>query len=278
MSRTEVHHGHKNIDVAYHVVWDFRRDALRWLGNAPIGINFHPLATDFREWLLRKGSFPVLARDDDQLPYNYSNPYTFHGSVLASILANCINDAHDFHATNDIAEPAKIEMQRIRIYNEFVLYAARLCEALIKQLLHCTQIGKKYYKTASLGTLLSTECRGCRNSKSQRHKLSLLGSLAHRYHLCLEFEHCLSDHLRIVGRRRNIEAAHSDTQFLNIRTAEESRAQMSRDLLEIGSDLVHMLQHIAEIEQSMIGELVDRYPSIRVSGAAKRALVEAPLR
>ena len=86
----------------------------------------------------------------------------------------------------------------------------------------------------------------------------MLGSLAHRYKLCLEFDQCLIEHLKIVNRRRNLEAAHSDTQALNIRSATESRAQLEHDTLKVGNEFVHMLEHISDLEIEMRKEIKSR--------------------
>ena len=252
---TDKHIGHGLDDIAYHVKWGFRREAFIWSPNAQTGINFHPIATELRQWLLRKGRFSVFAKEHMEEPYAHSNPYTYRASLLAAILADVINDSHAEATSTAPVDPMEADIRRVRIYNEQILYTARICEALIKQLLYCTQIGKKYYENAALGALLSTECRGCKSSGAKRHKLSLLGSLAHRYHLCLPFEHCLFEHLKIVTRRRNVEAAHSDVQVLQIRTAATSRQQLQADSVEAGEELVHMLQHISDLEQKMLGEL-----------------------
>lgn len=61
--------------------------------------------------------------------------------------------------------------------------------------------------------------------------------------------------MKIVGRRRNIDAAHSDTPTLNIRSTEESREQLNTDTIELGNEFVHMLEHISEIEDNMIREI-----------------------
>lgn len=249
------HIGHGDADIAYHVEWGFRPEALRRRNGIPIGVNLYPIATEFHQWMLRKGQLSVFAEEDRQRCDAYSNPYTYHCSSLATILAVAINDSHSMASSSAPLDAMVAEVQRIRIYNEQVLYIARLCEALIKQLLYCTQIGARYYKDVSLGGLLSTECRGCKGSGAKRHKLSLLGSLAHRYGLCLPFEKCLFEHLKIVGRRRNVEAAHSEAQLLKIRSAPASREQLMIESLDAGNELVHMLQHISDLENHMIREL-----------------------
>ena len=249
------HVGHGSADIAYHVEWGFRREALLWDGDAPVGVNFHPLATELYEWLQRRGPFTVFAEEHRAIPGAYTNPFTFDASTLITILASVINDSHAIATSDMPGDPLETEVARVRSYNEQCLYVVRVCEALIKQLLHCTQIPRRYYARASLGSLLSTECRGCRNSGQQRHKLSLLGSLAHRYHLCHEFEGCLMQHLALAGRRRNTSAAHSAVPSLNIRSAAESRRQLMEDSVALGNEFVHMLGHLRNLETRMDNEL-----------------------
>lgn len=249
---------HPDPSIAYHFDWDFRREAAMWVGDRAIGINFHPLATELRLWLLRQGQFSVFTEDHKGSLASLSNPYSCHASVIAAILSNSVNSSHQFATGNEVMDEMEADIERIRLYNEQVLYTARFCEATIKQLLYCTQISESYYKAAALGALLSSECKVCKGSGKPRHKISMLGSLAHRYHLCLPFEHCLFEHLKIVNRRRNIEAAHSETQGLRLRPSGESRAQLARDSMEVGNELVHMLQHIGDLELRMKGELKSR--------------------
>jgi len=113
-------------------------------------------------------------REDKKDANAYSNPYTYHASVLATILAAAINDAHSVATDTASIDAADADIRRIRIYNEQILYIARLCEALIKQLLYCTQIPKKYYAKASLGTLLSTSVVAARAVIPGSEQFSLL--------------------------------------------------------------------------------------------------------
>lgn len=242
------HVSHADSSIAYHFDWGFRKEALLWDGKYPIGVNFHPLATEFHQWLLQKGQFSVFAEDHKNMVFSLTNPYTYHASVIAAILARAINSTYEFSTSTAPLDDMEADIERIRVYNEQILYTARLCEATIKQLLYCTQVPKSYYKDASLGALLSVECRVCKGSGKPRHKISLLGSLAHRYRLCLPFEQCLFEHLKIVNRRRNVEAAHSETQALRIRSASASRAQLMQDSSDAGNELVHMLQHVSDLE------------------------------
>jgi hypothetical protein len=95
---------------------------------------------------------------------------------------------------------------------------------------------------------------GCRSSKEDRHKVSLLGSLAHRYSLCNSYEQCLNEHMKIVNRRRDVEAAHSGvTEFVD-RAVPVARRQLGDDTSDLGDNFVHMLGHISDIEQRMFLE------------------------
>ena len=70
------HVGHGRDDIAYHVVWGFRAEAFVWEDAKPIRLNFHPVATEFYDWLLRKGQFSVFTEEHRGQPNSYTNPYT----------------------------------------------------------------------------------------------------------------------------------------------------------------------------------------------------------
>ena len=249
------HIPHKGKNTAYHMEWEFRREAAMWIGDRPVGPNFHPLASELRGWLLRQGNLWVLSPKES----HFTNPYTCDTSVLAVAFAAIVNDCAAFGKNTEPLSPLDAEIKCIRLYTEYVLYMARLSEAFIKQLLFCTTFDEGSYRGAALGSLLSKDCGGCQSSKEKRHKVSLLGSLAHRYHLCHSYEGCLNDHMKIVNRRRDVEAAHSGvTKFAQKfadKSASEMREQFDKELIEMGSDFVHMLQHISEIEDRMLNEL-----------------------
>jgi hypothetical protein len=249
------HIPHKDKDIAYHMEWAFRKEFARWLGERPIGPNFYPAGTDLRNWLLQKGNLRVFSAEDKLLAHSYTNPYTYDASVLAVTFSAIINDGAAFTESSEQMNPLDAEIKRTRLYGELVLYTARLCEVLIKQLLFCTTFPRKYYKRAALGALSIMECNGCRNSEDKRHKISLLGSLAHRYRLCHKYEHCLNQHLTIANRRRNLEAAHSGVAEFVTRSVSAVREQVGKDLTEIGDDFIHMLEHISEIESKMLEEM-----------------------
>jgi hypothetical protein len=255
MSSNDHHQSHPSPGIDYHFEWEFRREAALWMSDLAIGVNIHPLATEFRQWLLREGHFSVFTEEHKGTPRSLTNPYSYHASVVAAILAKSINASHAFATGSDQLDDMEADIERIRIYNEQVLYAARFCEATTKQLLYCTQIPESYYKKAAIGTLLSTGCIDCRGSGRPRHRISMLGSLAHRYGLCMGFDQCLIEHLKIVNRLRNTEAAHAEVQSVRLRPSAESRAQLARDSFDIGNELVHMLQHVADLEDCIIKEL-----------------------
>lgn len=255
MTSETTHSDHQDPNIAYHFDWGFRNEALRWIGIQPVGANFIPLASEIYLWLQQRGHFSLLAEEHKNQPYSCTNPYTYHASAIAGVFSRVVNATHTFATSSEEMDSTDAELERVRLFNEQVLYTARLCEALIKQLAYCTQIPSKYYANASLGALLSTECRMCKGSGKPKHKISILGSLAHRYQLCMPIEACLMEHLKIVNRRRNAEAAHSESQAINIRTSQESRAQLAHDSHEAGTELVHMLSHLADLERAIGSEL-----------------------
>ena len=57
--------------------------------------------------------------------------------------------------------------------------------------------------------------------------------------------------MKIVNRRRNIEAGHSAVGDFEPKTVSEVRSQLKLELVKIGDELQHMLTHIADIEQRM---------------------------
>ena len=259
------HIPHKDKNVAFHIEWDFRNEAVISANGLPLRPNFYPLATELRNWMLQEGQLWFFSPKDKSLPGSFTNPYTYDGSILAITYAQVINDSHAFSEDKTSMDPVQAEIKRIRLYTENVLYAARLSEAFIKQLLFCTTFLEGDYRRVALGSLLSKECSGCRASKEKRHKLSLLGSLAHRYRLCGPYEKCLHNHMGIVNRRRDLEAAHSGVATFTDESTLVARKQLGDDLTKIGNEFIHMLQHISDIEQKMIEEL-----NPRIKAEAKR--------
>lgn len=72
---------------------------------------------------------------------------------------------------------------------------------------------------------------------------------------CLALEHCMLDHLKIVGDRRKVDAAHSSAPTLNPRSAAASRADLRALLDEAGHGLGHMADHIGTYERKLLAEL-----------------------
>ncbi|WP_211453232.1 hypothetical protein [Collimonas antrihumi] len=240
-----------------HHPWSYGPRCFLWLGSDIAGINFLPLATEMRAWLKRKGNLSLVLERGEEGKGGYSNPYTFSGASLGVIFSRVVNSWHDYTNSESIDhDEVAAEIERLRIYNEVVLYAARFCEAVIKQLLYCTQVPEKRFKGMALGALLESPCPSCKRANGkQPHSVSMVGTLAHPFHLCLEFEHCAMDHMALVNTLRNTEAAHSDIQMLDIRTVAESKAQLAKDCDEVLSGFLHMLSHLENLEQCMLEDL-----------------------
>ena len=246
------HIPHKDRTVAYHMEWGFRRQAAVWIGTTPIRVNFYPFSTELRNWMLRQpdrlGIF--LAKDQE-----LTNQYTYDASILTTIFQYIVNEGAKFPQGVSGCGAYEAEARRIRLFAEYVLYTTRLCEAFIKQVLFLTTFPESYYRSSALGSLLTKECDGCRGSKGKRHKLSLLGSLAHRYGRCDAYEHCLHPHMSIANRRRNLEAAHSGVSPFRLRSIDELSQEFQSEFTTVGEDLIHMLLHISEIETNVLEEL-----------------------
>lgn len=240
-----------------HHPWAYRPDCFRWLGSDIAGINILPLATEMRAWLMQKGNLALPPEREMEAKGGYSNPYTFNGVTLSLILSRVVNTWHDYINSKSINnDEVETEIERLRIYNEVVLYAARFCEVVIKQLLHCTQVPEKQFKRMALGELLESSCPSCKKMNGNKpHSVSMVGTLAHPFHLCLEFEHCAMDHMALVNTLRNTQAAHSDIQMLEIRTVAESKAQLANDCEVVLSRFVHMLSHLENLEQCILNDL-----------------------
>lgn len=247
-----------------HHSWDFRPHAFRWAGPQIVGINFVPLAKEMRAWLMQRGQLHILSTADYLEISGYYNPYAYSGSALTLIMSRVINAFHDFVTTETLGlDEIDAEIERLRLYNEVLLYAARICEVAIKQLLYCTHIPESRYKRMALGALLESPCPSCKEKNGDRpHLVSMVGTLAHPFHLCLEFEHCAMDHMDLVNRLRNSQAAHSGIQALKIRSVEESKAHLLKDCDEVLNGFLHMLSHLEELENRMLEDLVEKGEAI----------------
>lgn len=224
-----------------------------------------PFAAEMSLWTQRKISeLPLHTKLSAELTCHPKNPYTYSLGAISLALGSAINSAGEFIESKAPIDPIDAEISRIRYESELVIYAARFCEAAIKQMLYCTQVPMNLYKRATMGELLARECRSCKAAKRERHDISLLGALAHRFFLCRMLDGCAFDHLQMVARRRNLEASHSDSQAIHPRTAAESRNHLAKSLGEIGYELGHMADHIGKIEEKMFAEIeliIGSYPA-----------------
>lgn len=247
--------GPRGVHEATHPAWGYRREALVWINNKPLKSNLIPFASEMALWLRQKSSgLPLHTKFSEGVIGEVTNPYSYSLGTISVGIGAAISDAFDFVESAEEMDAIDAEVKRIRLESELTLNAARFCEATIKQMLYCTQFPPRMYEKAAMGQLLAQECENCRKAGRQRHDLSLLGSLAHRFFLCHILDNCAVDHLQLVARRRNLEAAHSDSQSIHPRGARESREQLAGALSEIGQELGHMADHIGLIESKMIAE------------------------
>lgn len=247
-------HG-RGAHAASHPDWDLRREALIWVGERPVAANLVPFADEMRAWLQQNGKLSVVVQTPADTPLRYTNPYTYSAATIGAGLGAIINAAFAFSEATDPMDPLDAEVERIRLHSELVINIARFCEVTVKQLLHCTTVPRQMYRRASLGQLLALDCDDCRKAGRPTHDISLLGALAHRYYECLALEHCMLDHLKIVGDRRKVDAAHSSAPTLNPRSATASRADLRALLDEAGHGLGHMADHIGTYERKLLAEL-----------------------
>lgn len=249
-----------------HHPWSYRSQAFLWSGEVICGINILPIATDMRAWMSQEKQLSLMPDQEAENNGGFTNPYTSSGVTLSLLMSKVISCSHDFSSTVDaVDDEIDSEIERLRLYNEIILYSARLCEVAIKQLLYCTQIPKAMYERMALGQLLESPCPTCKKKKGKKpHSVSWVATMAHPYHLCFEFEYCAMDHMDLVNKLRNSQVAHSDIQDLNIRTSELSRAQLLEESSDILSGFLHMLSHVEKLEQSMLKDLTRKAEAINL--------------
>ncbi len=245
-------------EVVHHIEWALRSESTIWRGfHHPVRPNFYRFATELRKWMQKEPAvLPIL------LPGNiaFYNPYTRPASILIRAFQRVENDCGLFarDVRVDRTDVAEAEVRRIRLFSEFVLYATRICEALIKQLLYCTGFDEGIYRRAALGALLAQPCGACRRARSERHRYSLLGSLAHRYALCGPYDECLDVDLARFNTLRNVTAAHASVAEIRSKSSRESRTISGAEVVGAGTTFLHMLLHISQIELRMWDELVNK--------------------
>lgn len=249
-----------------HHSWSFSPQTFRWSGEMISGINFLPIATNMRAWMLQQGQLSLMSFEHSREKGGLTNPYTKSGITLSLIMASVIDHSYAYAQNIETSHNAlDSEIERLRIYNELLLYSARLIEVVVKQLLYCTQIPESRYKQMGLGQLLESPCPYCKKKNGKEpHLVSLVGTLAHPYGLCLEFEHCAMDHMDIVNKLINSQAAHSTVQELNVRTSAISKSQLLKESTDILNKLVHMLSHIEDLEQIMMQDLKSKMKAINL--------------
>lgn len=247
-----------------HHEWSYRQHAFRWVGERIAGVNLLPLASEMRGWMLQRGPLSLMPVPERPENGGFTNPYTSSGVTLQLLMGGIINAFHKY-ATTQTRDHNEIdaEVERIRLYNEVLIYSARFCEASIKQLLYCTQVPESRFGRMALGALLESPCPTCKQQNGKEpHLVSLVGTLAHPFHLCLEFEHCAMNHMDLVNRLRNSEAAHAGVQHLNIRSVAASKSQLMQDADEALNGFVHLLSHLEDLERRMIQDLAEKGQAI----------------
>lgn len=243
-----------------HHSWSYSPHAFRWTGERIAGTNLLPLAGELRAWMQQRGQLSLMPTPEHPTSGGFTNPYTTSGVTLQLLMGRIINASHEY-ATTDTPNHNEVdaELERIRLYNEVLMYSARFCEVAIKQLLYCTQIPRSRYKRMALGALLESPCPDCkRQNGKEPHLVSLVGTLAHPFHLCLEFEHCAMDHMDLVNRLRNSEAAHAGVQQLNIRSVGASKLELLQESRDALNGFVHMLSHIEDLEGRILVDLAQK--------------------
>lgn len=242
-----------------HHSWCFSPQAFRWTGEYISGPNFLPLATEMRAWMLQLGHLSLMPPLESPSNGGYTNNYTESGITLTLLMSNSVTASHHFATSltaNESEDEVSAELERIRLHNELLINSARFCEAVIKQLLHCTQIPASLYQRMALGQLLESPCPYCNKKKDVKsHSISLVGTLACPFGLCHAFEHCAMNHMNLVNKLRNTQAAHSEVQTLNIRSVSASKKQLYQDCDAILNDFLHMLLHLQELEQAILVDL-----------------------
>jgi hypothetical protein len=258
---TDIHVPHVSKRIAYHMDWDFREKALVGDGNGVLRPNFHPIGGELKHWLLRTGQLRIISSQQSKSVPLFTNPYVYNASALAIAYAEIVNDCADFADGIAPLDSMTTQVKFMRLRTESILYPARLCEAFFKQLLYLTSFPEKYYRGVSLGRLLSKDCSGCRNSNKAPHELSLIGSLAHRYRLCYEFEDCLKSLVTITNRRRDLEAAHSDIPGFSRKSSARLRKDFGKEFISHAKLFRHLLEHLSDIEDRMFSELCAKIDS-----------------
>lgn len=249
-----------------HHEWSYGTQAFIWSGKWITGVNLVPFATEMRKWMQQSGQITVLVKQHRSEKQAATNPYSYSGSAIALMLSQTINAHHEYAMSESPSDaPLDAEATRVRLFNEVLLYSARFCEVVIKQLLYCTQVPEKRYVRVALGQLLESPCPSCKKeSGGTPHMVSWVGTLACPFHLCREFDHCAMDHMALVNTLRNSRAAHSGSEDLNPRTVRESKDQLHHDATKVLEGVVHLLTHIEKLESRMLDDIAKKGAQINL--------------
>jgi hypothetical protein len=131
-----------------------------------------------RAWMMQLGQLSLIATPEAPTSGGFTNPHMASGVTLQLLMARIINASHEY-ATADTPNHNEVdaEVERIRLYNEVLMYSARFCEVTIKQPLYCTQIPESRYKRMALGALLASPCPDCkRQNGKEPHLVSLVSA------------------------------------------------------------------------------------------------------
>lgn len=251
--------------------WAFRPEAVVWVHGEPVRANLHPVASQLYSWLRRKGDVTYFTEKMKSDPGMYTNPYAFDASTLARVFLDVVNETHAAGESHEDIEPHDMEVVRIRLTGELTLLSARLLEAVLRQMLFCTAFPKKSYENASLGQLMSTECRACKGGDGPAHHISLVASLGCRYGMCRQIDACVVSFLKLLNKQRAQAGAHASTPSIVDRPVAESRKMLAEDCFSLGEGLCHALQHVSEVEEAMILE-IERH----AADSQRRSLVILP--
>lgn len=261
-------------DLTHHEI-AFKNDAFVWSESKPVRANVHPFAGEIADWMEQKGLVNYFIESDkEKYTEMYTNPFTFSVSTLSLCWQAIVNEAHKFATSTENDDFVDTEVKYIRMRSELLIYGSRLVEAIIKQLLHCTSFPRKHYKRATLGKLIAFDCKPCRTANIQTHKVSMLGSVGHRYGLCHGYEKCLNEQIRELALNRNKEGAHAGITPFQHLPASEAKTKMMEDLMNIGNNVHHVLRHLRDYETRMIAELNSEIRIFNVSIVEFRIPIE----
>src|SRR2546425_1481937 len=115
---------HKHKNVAHHVKWQFRPEAIFLSHNKPPTTNFSALATNLRDWMTQEDQ--LRYGTSYEKPNRFANPHTQPGTLLNVVYVSVLNDAHFFANDNGPMDAVEAEIKRVRLNTELTLYSARI--------------------------------------------------------------------------------------------------------------------------------------------------------